>query len=324
MNSVKIQREFITRYLLGNLSESEQLAIEEEYFADHEKYEQIREVENELVDDYVRGRLAGPERARFDQYYLSTPKHLERVAFARLLIRAADEAVEDLHEPAADGADAAGSWWQRLIETFHRPRFFPVLAMAMLLLTLGMVWLFVERTRLSRQVASLQNEQTIQAQHSRDLAQQKQQLEEQMVATRRRGDELSIEQERLRERLRKAEMQQVESARPAQPTFLSFMLLPSQVRGSGNSQQLTVPGGTPQVRLQMKLESRDYRSYEVKLREVDGGEIFSRQALKSTGSRISVKVPARRLTRGDYILTLSGVNPTGETAEINRYFFRVQ
>ena len=46
----------MTRYLLGDLPEIEQTAVEQEYFADPEKFEEVWAVENDLVDRYVRGR----------------------------------------------------------------------------------------------------------------------------------------------------------------------------------------------------------------------------------------------------------------------------
>ena len=75
----------IRRYLLGELSEAEALSLEERYFAEPDVFEQVWAVENELVDDYVAGRLGTGERERFERAYLSSPRHRERVAVARAL-----------------------------------------------------------------------------------------------------------------------------------------------------------------------------------------------------------------------------------------------
>jgi hypothetical protein len=65
------QDERITGYLLvGRLTEDEQTAVEEEYFADPQKFEEVWAIENDLVDAYVRGRLPGGERELFERHYL--------------------------------------------------------------------------------------------------------------------------------------------------------------------------------------------------------------------------------------------------------------
>jgi hypothetical protein len=52
------QEQTIQRYLLGELPESEQVTLEQEYFADQQLFEQIVQLENGLVDKYARGLLS--------------------------------------------------------------------------------------------------------------------------------------------------------------------------------------------------------------------------------------------------------------------------
>src|SRR5262245_66585489 len=89
------QYERMTRYLLGDLLETEQMAVEQEYFADPEKFEEVWAAENDLVDRYVRGRLSRGERRLFERNYLQSPKHRARVAVARKLLEAADRQVAE-------------------------------------------------------------------------------------------------------------------------------------------------------------------------------------------------------------------------------------
>ena len=79
----------IRRYLLGELPESEANSLEERYFADGEALEQVWAGENDLVDDYVAGRLTPEDRGRFERHYLASPRHRQRVAAARDLHAAA-------------------------------------------------------------------------------------------------------------------------------------------------------------------------------------------------------------------------------------------
>jgi hypothetical protein len=50
----------IQRYLLGELAEADQVALEQELLIDRGKFDQVWAVEYELVDHYVRGRCLGP------------------------------------------------------------------------------------------------------------------------------------------------------------------------------------------------------------------------------------------------------------------------
>ena len=57
-----LQEKLVYRYLLGDLPDAEQLALEQAFFADGETFERVWEIENDLVDRYVRGRLSAAEK----------------------------------------------------------------------------------------------------------------------------------------------------------------------------------------------------------------------------------------------------------------------
>ena len=85
-------------YLLGLLPEAEAEQLDELSITDEEFAWQLRAAEDDLVDAYVRNSLPATTRARFEEYYLASPRHRERVTFARHLARTADRAVD---RPAA-------------------------------------------------------------------------------------------------------------------------------------------------------------------------------------------------------------------------------
>src|SRR5215813_2832325 len=122
MRQTTEQDERMTRYLLGDLPETEQTAVEQEYFADPEKLEEVWAAENDLVDRYVRGRLSRAERELFERNYLQSPKHRERVATGKKLLEAADS-----HGAENEGAQRViASETGRLMEmlnAFRRPWF---------------------------------------------------------------------------------------------------------------------------------------------------------------------------------------------------------
>jgi len=69
----------ITRYLLGELSEEQQVEIEDRAFEDKNYLASITAVENDLIDEYVRNELSGAERQRFEKRFLASAERRKRV-----------------------------------------------------------------------------------------------------------------------------------------------------------------------------------------------------------------------------------------------------
>lgn len=289
------------RYLLGDLPESEQSALEEQYFSDSVRLDEVWAVENQLVDDYARGMLSRKERERFEGHYLASPRHRERVAFARMLLEAADQ------EPADE---TTSSWRDWLMATLRGPQLAWGLSLAALLLVVaGGVWFLSERSRLQDQLAAMRSERLAERAATQE---RERELAEQIATGRQRNHQLAAELERLRER---------ETPRPA---IFSFLLTASLLRGGSEPQSMKIPRDADHVELRMRLEADDYPFYQAVIRAVDGGEVFSQRNIKPRASAtVAVKAPATKLPAGDYILTLSGVNSAGAAEEVNRYFFRV-
>jgi hypothetical protein len=85
MNPMPADTDAIQRYLLSEASEAEAEVLEREYFAREEMLDGIAAVEQDLIEDYLSGRLAPGKRDRFESHYLASPLHRQRVAIARAL-----------------------------------------------------------------------------------------------------------------------------------------------------------------------------------------------------------------------------------------------
>src|SRR6266508_3020711 len=83
----------IRRYLLGELAEADQAALEQELLIDRGKFDRVWAVENELIDSYVRGEMSRAYRERFEGHYLVSPLHRERAAIAESFLADIDQAV---------------------------------------------------------------------------------------------------------------------------------------------------------------------------------------------------------------------------------------
>ena len=86
------ERDRLIRYLLGGaLPEGEQQDIEQRYFGDDAFFEEMDLVEQELIDNYLSGRLTGEHQELFESQYLAVHWRRRRVE----LIRALDTALRD-------------------------------------------------------------------------------------------------------------------------------------------------------------------------------------------------------------------------------------
>jgi hypothetical protein len=73
------------RYLLGELVESEQQALEGRLMASDDYFEQLLIAEDDLVDEYLRGTLSAREKQRFNDHFLCTPERRHKLSFSRSL-----------------------------------------------------------------------------------------------------------------------------------------------------------------------------------------------------------------------------------------------
>ena len=61
----------ISQYLLGELPEEQQVEIEDRAFSDKDYLATITTVENDLIDEYVRGELSPSDQQRFESRFLA-------------------------------------------------------------------------------------------------------------------------------------------------------------------------------------------------------------------------------------------------------------
>jgi len=188
------------------------------------------------------------------------------------------------------------------------------------LLTFSLVRSYIERVRLTWQIANVQKEaqteREILKQRERELASRNQEFEKQIADVSRRNEQLKAELEQLRQR-----------RQSAAPIIISFLLTPAPVRGEKDPPQTTIPHLTGKADLLMELDHNDYANYQIILQTVEGREILRSRTGKVRFGKdrafATLPVKAGELTKGDYILILFGQTADGKIEEIDRYFFRV-
>ena len=80
-------RHLVRRYLLGELTGSDQESYEEKFMSGETSLTEIEAAEDELLDEYLAGRLTESERAQFEQHFLSTPERQQKLRFAKVFRR---------------------------------------------------------------------------------------------------------------------------------------------------------------------------------------------------------------------------------------------
>lgn len=312
------------RYLLGELSESEQSALEEQYFTDPQVFNQVLKVESELVDGYARGQLANEVRERFEQSYMAHPARSERAKFAAALatrLNQIEASVTRVEQPTLPS-----SWWQKLLTSLRGQRSTSriSIALATLLIMLGGgVWIFVEsRRHQQKELAQTQAVPETQQLGEREPSQQP-------ADEGKRAEELAAEQERARRSPQQIPQPTPTPTSNSAPRSVFLALNVGGVRGGDDTKipTLVIPPSTTQARLQLNLKENNYPSYLTSLQTIAGAEVFSQRGVKpgraKTGASFVFMVPTRMLASGDYVLTLRGINPDGEVDDLSKSLFRV-
>lgn len=140
-------------YLLGGLPLDEQMRLEERLLLDREYVELLLIVEEELIDDYLRGTLSDRDRARFETHFLITPDRRQKLRRARVLRRYVNNAQAIPAQAPAREAMPRASWWQVFLTPAWRPA---IAAFLMLGLGLGIWRVFYFQSLAAKGRASLQ------------------------------------------------------------------------------------------------------------------------------------------------------------------------
>lgn len=288
----------IRKYLLGELSEEEQLGFEELYLADDALYQQVAIQEDELRYDYAQGVLPARQRERFEQRFLADPGGKARVELAKAVLN--ESFARAKQEPAAKREPVETVSWWRTLFSFSSP----VFAGAAAAVVIGSGYLLYELNHLKVEMAALEGRsQAVVSQSSE--------------AQRRLSQELD------QERVRRAELEKVLANRkPAANPFLAFFLAPGLTRDLEGSKKLALTPGMDAVRLDLDLKRGGFARYSIALLTLDGDQLWS-QSSQSAGKIVQIMVPARILRPGDYMVEVKGTTAAGETEPAGDYYFTV-
>jgi hypothetical protein len=320
----------ITNYLLGRLSKEEVERLDALSFEEDEFAYRLQTVEDDLVDAYVNGELAGQNLQSFNSHYLLSPRRLDKVKFATAfqLIMSRSGAADGIHsvrEPAAVLPEIANQVSSRrslqaLYTVLDPPIRWGLGIAAMLMLLLG-AWLIADNLRLRNRLGQANTEGSA-------LNPGEQELRAQLERERSANSEIEKELERTKEQLNRIEQQRAKSQKPALPRDLAiahFDLSP-QKRTIDRLTTISIPPGTDYVSFQLELEPGEVHSYRAELKTQSGNQVIWRSGKLNARSRgkgrvTNISIPAKMLFQRWYILELSD----SATAEVEAgYPFRVE
>jgi hypothetical protein len=321
--SANLNEESIARYLLGELTEEQQVEVEDRAFSDKEYLASITSVEDDLIDEYVRGELSAAERQRFESRFLASAERRKRVEFARALRTVVSESTG----PEKKVVQKAETWsWRQSVYAFLNglnPAARLAFVAAMVLLIVGAAWLFAETLRLRRQVTQLQAENQSRQGFQQALEQERKRNEE----LNARLDQEKQQREQTDESLRQL-TETTEATNPAPPPVVaSLTLLPGLSRGGNHKPRLVLSNDARLVRLQIGIDPEEqYNTFAVELRTLAGRHVWNRENLTARTRRgtraLGLTLPATVLKPGEYELRLRGLSG-GNPEDVGFYYFNV-
>jgi hypothetical protein len=325
------------RYLLGELSEDEKIRMEDAFFVDDAKFEALELAEDELIDAYVRNELTSEDRRQFTAKLLTSPRLVERVNFARILVDKADSIIlpeaEASSQPAYSFSSPAAKPKTNWLRNFftQQPAWGIAMATCAVLIVVGSLVLVSGWLRVRKESAQLTAERAA-------LQQQKEELDKRAGEQRSNIEQLNAELQREREQQaedRKSigQLQQAQESKEKPPgsvltTIATVFLTPGSLRsGGGSKSRLIIGPETTAARVQLALEKNEYPAYSATIKTVNGATVHRQSQLRArtagAGPVLLVSIPARLLSPGDYVVHLDGLTASGQVESVSDYSFRV-
>lgn len=336
--TTEVERQVARRYLLDELAEAEADRFEARLLTDGEASDRVAALADDLVDDYIGGRLSRTQRVAFERRLRASSRLRERAAFARALARivaqeagsaAADEADEEAPAPrvaraasgqAASGQAAAARWPGRRTA----PRWSQLAAAATIVLGIGSGWLLWRSESLRQEVLTLQSAQQEASDRLADLDGERAAL---AAETERLDRDLTAERAATAAARREAAelaaaLDEERSAPPPAPVTTSFVLS-AALRSELGERRFRLSGASERVHLTLDLGADEgFVSYLAVVHGPTGAELWSARGLAPSrgvaegggglGTRVEIDLPAQLFTAGRHEVLLYGETP--ETA----------
>lgn len=294
------ENQYLVRYLVGALPAEEADRLDQLGVIDDDFAWRLREIENDLVDSYVRSELNGETLARFKAFYMATGRRRQKVQFAEGLRQ-----LKATNGAAAETSNKVNESRVPFWGTFSLSRIAPQsgIGVAALVMLLIAGYLLVQNAHLRHEVRDARAQYEFSDQRARNLENEKKQ------------------------QWSKTETSKAPTADIGQLKTVS-LLLPPPTRGLSSLQTVTIRPHTDLVVLLLTLDSAKLPRYRVTVRDPATNKVVWQSAELEAGSvgdskTVSAGLPAHLLQELTYIAEVAGLPKTGSQRIVGDYPFHV-
>jgi hypothetical protein len=279
MNENAIDTRTMIRYLLGELSDEEKTYVEEKYFAGADYFEQLLDLEDELIYQYVHNKLSQEDRQRLERHFLVSPERREKVKLARAL--AEYDKREQIVEKSltTQALESLAAWWRtgRIPVVIEKPAVQWVFATIFLIVTFGSLWLLIENKKFGTQLTQLETKH-------QEMSQRMEKSQQQLKQARDRTDSLDILFEQVQHH-RDSLQKELESTRLLGPALAYTEVKPrlgSQRDVGGPPERELILQGQVVVNFKLSFKDNDTtNSYRAELMTESKVKILSQYKLQA-------------------------------------------
>jgi hypothetical protein len=301
----------LMQHLLGLLPEADQERLDSLSVSDDTVAARLCDAENDLVDAYVRGDLAGEDLDRFMTHYLTSERRRRKVLFAESLLKLEKERKRVTPLPLVPPRAAVTK------RPAGRTRWIAWAAVIVVSVAAGTV-VFDDlhvRQSLSGITAAL-----------RALEKTERESTDELKIQEARTSALLAQVSRLEGVVTNLESASgtVVNAKPLLVRVASF-LLSAPTRGIEAPPVLTVPSDVEQLSVRLKLEETEFARYRVSLKSPAGQTVLWQSPRLAPergqhGAVLKLNLPAERVKNGAYRFDVVGLEQ-GQEEPVASYAF---
>jgi hypothetical protein len=323
--------ELLTNYLLGSLPEAELERLERSYLEDEALLDELQEIEDELIDDYVSGALEADQKTRFEKYFLLSPSRREKLDFARALTEHAVAWRSESQTAQSSSIQRGGveidekegiakvlpfKRWSRPVPVWRQ--WAAVAAAILIAVVVGALWF--RNRELRREVIAAEAA----------VARLRDQANAESARTVEASNQLTAEKERagaLEEQMRRVEetLAQLQAARKAAVSvFMGLQYLVRDTRGGEfKVKTVVVPANTQMLKVGVEFEKSKSEKFRAILKRGDTtvwtSGVVNGHA-RGEGQAVRLNIPATAISAGQYDLK---IYDAGQGEAVAHYILKV-
>lgn len=304
-----ILSEKLRSYFLGELSADEAVRLENECLGDNVKFAELREAENDLLDDYVNHKLPPQVRKSFEENYLNSPFRQQRLEFAQALdqyLQNQTESTQTIEQNKFAWLDIFSFWKISAVTT------------AILLLVFGGFWILNYSPQTQIGEVALNESPDILPSTTPIIVPK---IEPTPIKPKANVNQINTNISNISPTPKPIASSTPTQIKPNQTVILALAAV--GLRDGGKTPQAIIGKDTKNVVLQLDLGETEAKNFQIKIVNADGATVYQINTTRASGKKINVNLPANLLKNDDYVAEISTTNADGETEKVSSYNFRI-